>query len=208
MPFTSYALDTFVAQDMSKLKECNAKAINESFEQSQHWLGNFVLNSTFRVHIPQEHKPFILTFLRRAEMALLEYERGRKALEEYVKGASNHISRYFQALHHFEITINLLYQAYELVMKKLDIKLFTKNDSSPLERLNRVYNVIKHAELSSIPEGNLHPVWLRNEGVFVSTAYITFDELYDILIEIGNLADKLSNPELPDEHEGESSKEQ
>jgi len=207
MPFTSYALDTFVAQEMSKLTECNAKAIGESFEQSQHWLGNFVLNSVFRVPVAQEHKPFILTFLRRAEMALLEYEQGRVVLEEYVRKPSNHISKYFQALHHFEVTINLLYQAYELVMKKLDTKLFTKNDASPLERLNRVYNVIKHVEFSSIPEGNLHPVWLRNEGIFISTAYITFDELYNMLIEIGSLADKLSNPELP-AVEDDASKEQ
>ena len=196
MPLTHYALDTFVAQNMSRLTECNAKLIGEVFEQSQDWMGNFVLNSIFRIPVAQEHKPFIFTFLRRAEMALLEYEQGRAALTEYVKKPSNHISLYFQALHHFEITINLLYQAYELVMKKLNIKLFIKNDSSPLERLNRTYNVIKHAEFSSIPEGNLHPVWLHNEGIFVSTAYINFDEIYDMLIEIGNLANKLSNPEL------------
>ena len=200
MPFTSYALDTFVAQDISKLKECNAKAIGESFELSQHWIGNFVLTSIVRIQVAQEYKPFIFTFLRRAEMALLEYERGRTALEEYVRKSSNHISKYFQALHHFEITITLLYQAYELIRKEHGIKLFTKNDACPLERLNRVYNVIKHAEFSSIPEGNLHPVWLRNEGVFVSTANITFEELYDLLFEIGNLANKLSNPESPADH--------
>jgi hypothetical protein len=199
MPLTNYALDSYVAQEMSQLTECNAKEISSHFTNTEYWISNFVLNSIFRVPVLPEHKPFIFTFIRKTEMALLEYEQGRLLLDAYVGKQSGRISAYFRCLYHFEITVNLLYQTYELVMKKMSIRLFAKGDGSPLERLNRIYNIIKHAEFSSIPETNIHPVWLRNDGIFASTSHLTFDELHKMLLETGRLAEKISNAKLPDQ---------
>ena len=121
MPLSNYALDNFVSQDITKLTECNAVDLTQKFDQAGFWIENFVLNSIFWAQVKQEYKPFIFAILRRAQMALVEHENGRIALLDYVKGAKDRISVYFRALYHFEIAINLVYQAHELFMKILNI---------------------------------------------------------------------------------------
>ena len=151
-----------------------------------------------RVQVQQEYKPFIFAILRRGQMALIEHENGRRALQDYAGGNKNRISVYFRSLYHFEIAINLTYQAHDLFMKITKTRLFNKNDGSQLERLNRIYNVSKHLEPSTIPNSYLHAVWLSNEGICISSAILKFEELADMVKDICKLADKLSNPQLPD----------
>lgn len=199
MPLTNYSLDNFVSQEISSLTKCNAVDLTQKFDQAEHWIENFVLNSIFRIQIKQEHKPFIFAILRRAQMALVEHENGRIALQEYVNGKKDRISLYFRALYHFEIAINLIYQAHELFMKITKVRLFQKNDGTPVERLNRIYNVSKHLEPSNIPDTHLHSVWIKNEGLCISTAMLTFEELAELVKDVCGLADKLSNPEINNE---------
>jgi hypothetical protein len=149
--------------------------------------------------VKQEYKPFIFAILRRAQMALVEHENGRIALLDYVKGAKDRISVYFRALYHFEIAINLVYQAHELFMKILKVRLFEKNDGTPVERLNRIYNVSKHLEPSSISDTHLHSVWIKNEGLCISTAMLSFEEFAELVVDVCGLADKLSKAKVINE---------
>jgi len=196
MPLTNYSLDNFVSQEISNLTECNAIDLTQAFDQAEHWIENFVLNSIFCVNVKQEYKPFIFAILRRAQMALVEHENGRIALQNYVNGKKDRISIYFRSLYHFEIAINLVYQAHEIFMKIKKGQLFQKNDGTPLERLNRIYNVSKHLEPSTIPDTHLHSMWIKNDGLYISTVMLTFEELADLLMDVCGLADKLSNPEI------------
>ena len=201
MPLSNYSLDKFVSQELTKLTECNAIDLTQKFCQAEHWIENFVLNSIFRAQVKQAYKPFIFAILRRAQMALVEHENGRIALHDYVSGHKNRISVYFRALYHFEIAINLTYQAHELFMKISGVELFKKNDGSPVERLNRIYNVSKHLESSTIRNSQLHAVWIKNKGLCISSTMLTFEELAGLVKDICKLADKLSNPKLTKQEE-------
>lgn len=114
MPLTNYALDKFVSQQLSQLTECNASNVTERYSQAKYWVSNFVLNSVFGGSISEEGKTFTFFFLRRAEAAFREYEYARQALTEFVSAPSKKPSLYFRALHHFEMTIAMLWQAYDL----------------------------------------------------------------------------------------------
>jgi len=194
-----FALDKFVSQQISKLTKCNAIDLSQEFNQADSWIENYVLNSILCIQVKDEYKPFIFGILRRAQMALVEYENGRKSLKDYADGDKNRISIYFRSLYHFEIAISLTYQAHELFMKITGARLFEKNDNSQLERLNRVYNVSKHLEPSNIPNSHLHAVWLTNEGICTNSTVLKHEELADMIKDICKLADKLSNPRLPDQ---------
>jgi hypothetical protein len=170
MPFPNYALDRYFAQELSSLNRCDAPDLSDALAQTEHWVNKFILNSIFRAQVKDELKPFLFGILRRAQMAIVEYQNGRSSLFDFVAGSKKRVSVYFRALYHFEIVVLLLYQVYELVIKLTDKPLYSKNDGSPIERLNRIYNVSKHLEASTIKLGHIHAVWITNSGLSTSTA--------------------------------------
>jgi hypothetical protein len=193
MPFTKYALDEFYSQEISQLTECNAPSVVKHFSQSEHWVANFFINSVFGCTIDQKGRAFGFGFLRRAESAFLEYEIARKALIEFVISNHEKPSFYLKSLTHFEITISMAYQAYQLIKGLTGDMLFQKNDGSVLQRLNQIYNVIRHFDPSKLPSNHYHAMWITNEALHIENCNLSFQELEQILIEIGELADKVSN---------------
>jgi|ERR1051326_695679 hypothetical protein len=192
MPLTNYALDKFVSQQLSQLTECNAPNVTERYSQAKYWVSNFVLNSIFGGSVSEEGRTFTFFFLRRAEAAFTEYEYARQALTEFVSAPSKKPSLYFRALHHFEMTIAMLWQAYDLTRRVLKEKLFDKDDGSNYERLNWIYNVSRHINPSELSPGQIHVVWLSNTGIQTDKYEVSFPELEELLVEIGNLADNVS----------------
>ncbi|MEG5065132.1 hypothetical protein QUB33_16065 [Microcoleus sp. B3-A4] len=200
MPFTHYALDNYFAQEISALSECNAPDLAEHFAEVEPLMDNFILNSIFTFPLKTEYKPYIFGIIRRVQMALVEYQNGRTLLLLYLNESQKNISLYFQALSHFEIAVTQLYQAYEFwrkLGKKIESKetnLFKTGDGSSHEKLNRLYNISKHLEPSTIPEGNLHHVWISNNGICASGVTISFTELAELVKEYVALANAFSNP--------------
>ena len=202
MPFTNYALDNYFAQGISELSECNAPDLAEHSAEVQDLIHNFFLNSIFIFPIKTEYKPYIFAIIRRGQMALVEYQNGRTLLLLFLNESKKNKSLYFQALSHFEIAVTQLYQAYDFYRKlgkkieSKETKLFEKGDGSSLEKLNRLSNISKHLETSStIPEGNLHHVWISNKGICASGVTMSFTELADLVKEyVVALANAFSNP--------------
>ena len=200
MPFTTYGLDKFFAQEISALSECNAPDLAEHFAEVEPLIDNFILNSIFTSPIKTEEKPYIFGIIRRVQMALVEYQNGRTLLLLYLNESKKNTSLYFQALSHFEIAVTQLYQAYDFwrqLGKKRESKetnLFKTRDGSPLQKLNRLYNVSKHLQPSTIPEGNLHHVWISNNGICASEVTMSFTELADLVKEYVAVANAFSNP--------------
>ena len=195
MPFSNHALDKYFVQGLSQLKEADIPDLEGEFQQSDHWINNFILNSIFRVSVRTESKPLVFAILRRAQMALTEYQHGRDALLGYLQDPKRGVSAYFRALYHFEIVAALTYQSYDIARKQVDVRLFNKGDGTPIQRLNRIYNVSKHLEPSSIPEGHLHAVWINERGLAVGDAELSWNELADLVRGIASMAEALSNPE-------------
>jgi hypothetical protein len=200
MPFTNYALDKFFAQEISALSECNAPDLAEHLAEVEPLIDHFILNSIFTSPIKTEEKPYIFGIIRRVQMALVEYQNGRTLLLLFLNDSKKNTSLYFQALSHFEIAVTQLYQAYDFwrqLGKKRESKetnLFKTGDGSPLQKLNRLYNVSKHLEPSTIPEGNLHHVWISNNGICASEVTMSFTELADLVKEYVAVANAFSNP--------------
>lgn len=197
MPFTTYALDNFFAQEISALSECNAPDLGDHSAEVGDLIHNFILSSILISPIKTEEKPYIFGIIRRVQMALVEYQNGRTLLLLYLNESKKNTSLYFQALSHFEIAVTQLYQAYDFwrkLGKKIESKetnLFKTGDGSPLQKLNRLYNVSKHLEPSTIPEGNLHHVWISNNGICASEVTMSFTELADLVKEYVAVANAL-----------------
>lgn len=190
MPFTYYAIDKFISQDLSKLAACNMPDLSQ-FENAKSWVANFILNSIFRVTVDQKTKQLIFAFLRHSEMAFMEYTSAKTELQEYIAGPKDRVSTYFRALYHLESTLALADRAYEFLRKFTNQKFFEKNDGSALDRLRRIYNISRHLEQSTMSEEQLHPIWITNQGINTSKCTLSFEELKELLIEIASCADKL-----------------
>ena len=149
MGLTNYAKDRYVSQHLSELTRNGASELSERPDQSAHWVANFVLNSTFRHQVESRFKQFAFVFLRRAEMAYVEYDLAGSSVQEYIDGRS--LSAYFRALYHYEALLAQAWQAYEYLIRVSGKKAFEPDDDSPHERLNRLHNQSKHFEASTIP---------------------------------------------------------
>src|SRR5215203_6662110 len=142
MPFSNYGLDHLISQELSKLSRCEAPEVTSTFPESKHWVSNFALNSSLCFEVTPEMKGFRFAFLRRAEAAFIEYEYAREALSEYVANRPRKPSLYFRTLHHFEMTLALLWQAYDFTYKATEkkYKIYDRGQNSHYERLNDLYN--------------------------------------------------------------------
>ncbi len=196
MPLSFYALDNFVAQELSLLNECRADPIATDFPDYQSWLSSFVLNWMLHIPLTKDKAALAFALIRRAEAAIAEYEEARADLSALVAGKKD-ISLYFRSLRKFESAVSVLSQALDFGRKALGVMLFTQGDGSPYERLNLIYNKSKHADPEGLPSGQLHAVWIRNEGLAADGVSLAFDELRDLIGQIGRIADKLAKGEVP-----------
>jgi hypothetical protein len=191
MPLSNYALNRYVARDITKFTSHRLKSTVDRYEQQQHWLSNCILNSIFGSPIADDAKPLVFSVVRRGEHALSEYEIARGYLEKFLnKGRS--VSDYFRGISHLEVCLAAAYQCYEFVRKITNEKIFEQGDGSPQYKLNRVYNISKHLQKSTILENQLHLFWLTNTGLSCSELEISFEEIVDIMIDICDFVDRLS----------------
>jgi len=193
MPFSDYGLDHLVSQELSKLSRCGAPEVTSSFPESKHWVSNFVLNSFLGFQLSPKVKQVRFFLLRRAEAAFIEYDHAREALSEYVGTSSRREpSLYFRALHHFEMTIAMLWQAYDFTKQFTGTKPYKKGDNSRYESLNQIYNHSRYFD-HKLPPDYLHYVWITNDGIHTADYSLSFEELKESLEEIGQFADRISS---------------
>lgn len=194
MPFTRYAVETFISDKITKVTECNITDLYAEFPAACDWVSGFGLMVIFVNQPREEVQPFALQFVRRAEMALAEYASAREELRSFVSGNRGRWSPYFRALYHFEAAVAQLYQAFDYSRKVLNTKLFAENDGSPLNRLNLIYNTSKH-QLAGADQ----PLWITNEGIETVESKLAFSEMEDLLRSCARIATKLTSTSSPTE---------
>ena len=145
MPLTAYSLDKFVAPHLSELTCVGAPDVSDCSEHYGRWVNAFILNSMLRVKIEDRYRMLSMQFLRKTDGALQEYHEARDYLVRYLADPGQAVSAYFHALRHFEASLILAYQAYETLRYMVQERLFEQDDDSPLQRLNRLQNLTKHA---------------------------------------------------------------
>lgn len=191
MPLSNYALDTFVSQDLSTLKECRATPVGGEFPDRMSWLSSFVLGCMFQFPLPREKAALAFALIRRAEGAVEEYDRACEALKDLTDGKKT-ISGYFRCLRMYESTVSMLYQGLDFARKSLKTKLFESGDGSAYDRLNRIYNKSRHYDPQRLPERHLHAVWIKNDGLYIEDAVLSFDELRNMVAQVALIADSTS----------------
>lgn len=206
MPLTNYALDNFIAPNLSELDRNNIPDLSEHVSS---WLTSFLLNSMFRFQIDDPHRQYIINFLRRVDGVFYEYQNGSKALNKYLENPNKSVSRYYRAVSHFEQVVAQTYQAFMLGRRLIEQeKIFKKGEGSSLERLNELYNITKHFDdrikKGQIEEGIILPVWITNTGLESQNKKVSFEELAAMLKELSSVAESLSSPPNTEEQKNKN----
>jgi hypothetical protein len=96
----------------------------------------------------------------------------------------------------FEVCIAQCYQGYEMLATASGEKFFQKNDMSVAERLQMLYVDSKHMDKmidgGKLPTEATAAIWITNLGLESNRAAVTFEELFEMLRHMGELADQLS----------------
>lgn len=87
---------------------------------------------------------------------------------------------------------------YEILRKVAKRKVFQNGDGSEYERLNHLYNRLKHTESAierdQIPKDSTLPVWMTNAGLQSADSNLSWQELANLLAELSSLASVLEDP--------------
>ena len=167
-------------------------------KESHFWVANFFLNSVFNSTFKPPLNAYAYNFVRRAQYAFSEHSLARSSTLEYVAKSIPSAPKYADALFHWECFLSQAWHAYALLVKALQAKAFDKNDGSVEQRLNALYNQMKHVESrienGQMPPGATVPVWLENDGLHSIDCSLTYEESGAVLKDLAKYADALSNP--------------
>jgi hypothetical protein len=77
-------------------------------------------------------------------------------------------------------------------------KVFSEVDGNVYQRLNDVYNAVKHTEArikdGKYPEGSMLPIWLCNEGLSNGEWTLSYEEAAALLVELAEAAQEIEDP--------------
>lgn len=197
VPFSDHALDRFVGTKLSEFAAAEIEDMSNFDPEQGSWVDNSILNNAFRGEHRYPYRQHAFALLRRAEVSFREYELARSQTECYLRGGRS-VSQYFIALSHWE---NVLASSYVCCMSfqkfarlgKFD--LFEPKDGSPLQRLNALYNLSKHAVDSQYPPESTLALWLDNTGLSSLDDRLDYAEISgDILPRLAEWANLVQDP--------------
>lgn len=187
--FSNYTKDKFLAPEVSKFTQADIPDMSLYDPQSEHWFANFFLNSVLRGAWKPPFNAYVYNYLRRAEAAFSEHARARTATLTFLESGNQAIVKYTVSLLHWETYLGQCWHAYRTLQKAFNIeRLYESGQHSVEERLNVLYNQMKHVE-SRIENGQMIagasvPVWLTNNGLQSVDASLSFSETGEVLKDI------------------------
>ena len=143
----------------------------------------------------------VLNSLRHAHSAFTDYELARDATLRFLEDRQR-IRSYLTAVGHWEDFLGhtwlsnfLLAKAFEPDAKYV---LYQRGDGSVNQRLHSLHNRVKHAD-EAIARGDLPGesplvVWLTNDGLKSTDAWLTFSEAAEELVALARWADVVQDP--------------
>jgi hypothetical protein len=201
-------LNLFGVSELSNLTECGAKELPALPDYLTIAMLNHISGVTWHPEPAVRHLD--LNFLRRMHAAAEEYRLGRDHLVRCVEalaGGRHLLGAYLSALTHFEQCLGAIWQALELfdrMGKKVQgdqskkMTLYTPNQGSDLERINQLYNGVKHFNADQA-EKTSTPIWITNRGIKgYGGLELSFDELYDNVMALSEVA-RVTFVEIPQE---------
>jgi hypothetical protein len=201
--FSAQIRDELIAPGVSTFNAADIPDMSSYTGESPHWVAHFFLNSAFRAKFKPPMDTYAYNYLRRAQFAFAEHDLARKATLAFVDGGGQSVARYVEALFHWECFLGQAWHAYALLMAAWEGKAFQKNDGSVEQRLNSLYNQMKHVESrienAQMLPGATVPVWLENQGLRSVDANLTFAETAEVLQDLAKYANVLMDPKTASE---------
>lgn len=203
-----------LAPEIADFTEADVSALAIEFEQGDHWITNFFLNSVFGTNFGGKWRVYVLNLIFRSQNSLREYEHAADLTAKFLqhtRPGNPPIQTYFKALSAWECSFLNFSIALD-VFKKMnrDIGAFVQNDGSVDERAYYFANVTKHyaGEVANHPEipnssellpsdplePHAIPVWLTNDGFASAKKMLSYAEYAHAVKELCGLADQLTNP--------------
>ncbi len=183
MVFTDYALDKFVAREISTAA-IYVDSLAGELSGYEGWLNQFVMRRIFHAHVSDDRAALAFIMVRKAVAALAEWELMCAAAALGVRRPSV----YFEALRHCENCIAACVQGVEFGRRALGIELFSKGDGSEFQRLNAIYNRGRHFHPGELPSGDLYAVWFSGDSVRTHEYVLKLGELRKIVEMLGRIA--------------------
>ena len=182
-------LDSIVAPETSQVTTCSAPDISEP---QVNFVTYFLRNALLGLTYPDRLRPPANVYLRRWALALSEYRAGRECLSRYVARlpeTNNQTGLFLSAVGHFEhsvINVYLALMAMTAFVRQVGDdkwKPFEAEDGSTADRLNKLYNVIKHfddrfkmGQKLGYPSVYPAPLWITNNGLAGHTTLVNGKE--------------------------------
>ncbi len=167
-------------------------------KESAHYVANFFLNSAFRAIFAPPMNAYAYNFLRRAQYAFSEHHLARESTLRFLSTGGQSPRPYVEALFHWENFLGQAWHAYVLLITACEGKAFEKGDGSVEQRLNALYNQMKHVESridnNQMIPGATVPVWLANSGLQSVDAALSYAETGEVLRDLAKYANALMNP--------------
>lgn len=201
--WSDYALDKFVAPEMSKFTAASIPDVSKYQDNREFWVRHFFLSTVTRATPSDPIRQYMANFLRRTEMAFQEYELARGRTVQYLETPRGRgVSHYMAAIGHWEVFLGQAWHATLLLtyMAGLDASkdIYKQEDGSIEQRMNFLYNRSKHAEKSInndfYPKDGTLCLWLCNDGLKVVGSHLTFNEMAEVLGDLAMWADRVQDP--------------
>lgn len=186
MGITRHGVAAFISPKIPDITKCVCVDVAQEFPNRDTWLASFFLKVALQNHAAPDTRALCVQLLRRAESALDDYSAACELMRVVAGGGGTKWAEYFKALYRFEATLSQLYQSYDYARRALGTKAFESNDGTPLDRLNRLNNAIKHQVA-----GTDQPVWLSDAGVECDGVLLKWDEIADLLRSSGRIAERI-----------------
>lgn len=196
--FSDYLLEKHIGPGASKLTEVDIPDMSMWTPESSHWIANFFLNSAFGSRFSEPMQAYAYNFLRRAVYAYNAHNQARAMTLKFLAADRQSPNHYAMALFHWETFLGQSWHAYGQLVKAWKAQAFKPKDGSVEERLNTLYNEMKHVE-SRIENGQMIPgatipVWLENAGLRSIDSHLSFTETAEVLKDLAKYANALMNP--------------
>ncbi len=199
--FSDEILDKHIAPEVSSFNRADIPDMSSWEKEAPYWIANFFLNSAFITSFNPPMNAYAYNFLRRAHAAFIEHKLARDATYSFLEAGGQSPTHYCLALFHWETFLGQSWHAYAIFLKafKGKDKVFDKGDGSLENRLNNLYNQMKHVESKiatcEMLPGATVPVWLTNDGIHSINTSMTYNETADVLQQIATWANVLLNTE-------------
>lgn len=195
--FSKSILDKFLAPNVSNFRHAE---IPDMSGESSSWLSKYFLNNLLRGSFPDPFRQYVFNYLRRVEGAHAEHKYARSTTLKFLHGSRQSMSRYMEAILHWESFLGHSWMAYALTEPLNDTRPFEKGDGSVEEIVNHLYNRSKHSE-TAISAGQLPPegtisVWMEDDGLHGIDVMLSWEKTGEVLQDLSNFANMLEDPSM------------